>query len=136
MVKQFVTAAPAGARAPIHFEIAGPYLDTDDEGNVDVRRTAAGEPAMFVEHFVARRVMPPGALLDLASVIIVDQKTGEQTYNVRAITNFVSVVLLNDDNRARWSSLISDNERGVDLVQLAEAVSYLAEEIAGRPTSP
>lgn len=136
MARRFVTAAPEGARAPIHFEVEGPYLDEDADGNVTVRHADDTTVATYVETFRARRVMPPGALLDLATLLVVDPKTGERSYNVPAIQNFMMTVLLNDDERQRWNDLIRDNTRAIEITQLAEIVAFLAEEITNRPTSP
>jgi hypothetical protein len=90
------------------------------------------DPESGQETFTARRVVPPGVVIDLARATTLNDH-GERIYDIGAIDSIMRGLML-DESYARYSRLVHDTARRVTIEQLGELAMWLAEELAGRPT--
>lgn len=89
------------------------------------------EPLDFTLHgetFECYPQVPGKFLLDLAK----NSSTDDPSASAQVITKFFSQVL-KDESLERFNALIEDKDRVVSMETLADIVSWLMEEYAGRP---
>lgn len=139
-MKTFQAPKPERRLLPIPFELSGYYVELDEQAFNDALgvdgpvQGAEYEPRAWTEKFVAQATLPPGLLISLASLITVN-RDGSQVYNLDVINQFMMAVLANDEQRARWTALLNDKDRLVDISLLGEVTMWLGEQVVGRPTS-
>lgn len=81
------------------------------------------------EAFTAKPAIPGALLLDF----IADADSDDGGRAAQALIDFVTNVIVPDD-RERFTQLVRDEERIVEIETLAEVVEFLVEEYASRPT--
>lgn len=84
--------------------------------------------SLFGEKFDCYPKVPGKFLLDLAK----NSDTDDAAASAAVIETFFSQVL-KEESLTRFNALIEDKERVVEVETLAEIVSWLMEEYAGRP---
>lgn len=76
----------------------------------------------------------PQAMADLAMAMRVDME-GNRQWSASSVISFIRRALADDDSRQRFSLLMNDNSRAVDLQEdLGPILLWLAEEYTARPT--